>query len=67
MVDVDSDMPVAVVVASANENEKKHSEELLEKASLVVEGFRIVVADSQYNSRRVRGRVVGQGAMPVIP
>lgn len=65
MVDVDSDMPVAVVVASANE--KKHSEELLEKASLVVEGFRIVVADSQYNSRRVRGRVVGQGAMPVIP
>jgi transposase len=28
-VDVDSDMPVAVVVASANDNEKKHTEELL--------------------------------------
>ncbi len=45
--DADSDMPVAVVVASANENEKKHTEELLDKASLVVDGFEVVVADSQ--------------------
>jgi len=66
-VDVDSDMPVAAVVASANENEKKHTEELLEKASLVVDGVRVVVADSQYSSRRVRDCVVGYGAGPVIP
>ena len=66
-VDADSDMPVAVVVASANENEKKHTEELLEKASLVVDGFRVVVADSQYSSRRVRDCVVGYGAESVIP
>jgi transposase len=66
-VDVDSDMPVAVVVASANENEKKHTEELLEKASFVVEGFEVVVADSQYSSRRVRDCISEFGAESVIP
>ena len=66
-VDADSDMPLAVVVASANENEKKHTEELLGNASLVVEGFRVVVADSQYSSRRVRDCVSEFGAEPVIP
>ena len=45
-VDVESDMPVAAVVASANE--KKHAKELLDKASLAVDGFKAVVADSQY-------------------
>ena len=66
-VDADSDMPVAVVVASANENEKKHMKELLEKALRVVDGVRVVVADSQYSSRRVRDCVMGFGAEPVIP
>ena len=66
-VDADSDMPVAVVVASANDNEKKHASELLDKASRVVDGVRVVVADSQYSSRRVRDCVVDHGAEPVIP
>lgn len=66
-VDVDSDMPVATIVASANENEKRHAEDLLDKASLVVDGFKNVVGDSQYSSRRVRGCIVEHGAMPVIP
>jgi hypothetical protein len=66
-VDADSDNPVAVVSASANENEKRHAEELLGKASLVVEGFKEVVGDSQYSSRRVRDCIVGHGALPVIP
>jgi hypothetical protein len=66
-VDVDSDMPVAAIVASANENEKKHVEELLDKASLVVDGFEAVVADSQYSSRRVRDCIVIHGAEPVVP
>ena len=66
-VDADSDMPVAAVVASGNENEKKHTEELLEKASRVVDGFGVVVADSQYSSKRVRDCVMGYGAEPVIP
>jgi transposase len=66
-VDADSDMPVAAVVASANENEKKHVEELLVKASLVVDGFEVVVADSQYSSERVRINIREHGAEPVIP
>jgi transposase len=66
-VDVDSDMPVAAVVASANENEKKHVEELLDKASAVVVGFKAVVADSQYSSRRVRVSIMEHGAGPVVP
>jgi len=66
-VDVESDMPVAAVVASAYENEKRHAEELIEKASLVVEGVKNVVADSQYSSEKVRGFVGELGARPVIP
>ena len=66
-VDAGSDMPVAAVVASANENEKKHVEALLGKASLVVEGVKNVVADSQYSSRRVRASIMEHGAGPVVP
>lgn len=66
-VDVDSDMPVAALVASANENEKRHAPELLDEASLVVGGFKAVVADSQYSSRRVRGYIMGHGADLVVP
>lgn len=66
-VDVDSDMPVAAVVASANENEKRHVPELLDEASLVFSGFKAVVADSQYSSRRVRDCILGYGAEPVVP
>ena len=65
--DADSDLPVAAVAASANENEKKHVEELLDKASLVVDGFEAVVADSQYSSRRVRDCILEFGAKPVVP
>ena len=57
----------AAVVASANENEKKHVEELMDKASLVVDGYRVVVADSQYSSRHVRDCIVMHGAESVIP
>ena len=60
-------LPLATLLASANENEKRHAEELLGKASLVVEGFKSVVADSQYSSERVRSCIVGHGALPVIP
>ena len=66
-VDADSDMPLAAVVASANENEKKHTEELLLRASRVVDGFGVVVADSQYSSRRVRDCILEFGAVSVIP
>ena len=65
-VDVESDMPVAAVVASANENEK-HAKELLDKASLAVDGFKAVVANSQYSSKRVRECILEHVAEPVVP
>jgi len=66
-VDVDSDMPVAAVAASANENEKRHAEELMGKASAVVGAVKNVVADSQYSSENVRGLIEELGAQPIIP
>lgn len=66
-VDVGSEMPLAAVVASANENEKKHAPELLDKVSLVLDEFESVVADSQYSSGKVRSCITGLGAEPVVP
>jgi len=66
-VDVESDMPVATVVASANENEKKHAPELLDKVAQMFDGFKVVVADSQYSSEKVRCCIAGCGAEPVVP
>jgi transposase len=66
-VDVESDMPLAAVVASANDNEKKHAPELLDKVAEVLDSFKIVVGDSQYSSRRVRDCIVEHGALPVVP
>jgi len=66
-VDVQSDMPLAAVVASANENEKKHAPMLLDKVAQVFDGFKAVVADSQYSSSNVRECVAGLGAMAVVP
>ena len=66
--DVDSDLPVSFTAASANENEKKHAPELLDK-TVEVTGGRIetLVADSQYSSRRFREKVADSGVMAVIP
>jgi hypothetical protein len=52
-VDTRSEMPVAMTVASANENEKKHSQKLFEMASCHVKPERLV-ADPQYSSQRLR-------------
>ena len=51
--DVHSDLPIAFIAASANENEKRHAPELLDK-TVEVTGGRVekLVADSQYSSRR---------------
>jgi len=46
-VGVDSDMPVAVVGASANENEKRHAEELL--------GNGMSLTASAVNSNNIEG------------
>ena len=65
-VDTKSEMPVAMTVASANENEKKHSLKLFEKASRHVKP-RKLVADPQYSSQSLREAAEKQGTKPVIP
>ena len=67
-VDAKSELPLAVIVASANDNEKKHAPMLLEKALKVTKGgVRLVVADSQYSSRNLRDLASSQGVRVVIP
>ncbi len=65
-VDARSELPVAMTVASANENEKKHSIRLFEKASVHVKPRRLV-ADPQYSSQSLRDVALKQGTVPVIP
>jgi len=63
---VKSELPVAMTVASANENEKKHSLRLFEKASLHVKP-RKLLADPQYSSKGLSDAALKQGTLPVIP
>jgi transposase len=65
-VDARSELPVAMTVASANENEKKHSIRLFEKASIHVKPRRLL-ADPQYSSQSLRDVALKQGTVPVIP
>jgi len=52
-VDVKSEMPIAMTVASANENEKKHFNNLFLQASNHVKPKKLV-ADPQYSSQSLR-------------
>jgi transposase len=66
--DVISDMPLAFIAASANENEKRHAPGLLDKTVEATGGrMETLVTDSQYSSRRFRGKVAGCGVVAVIP
>ena len=65
-VDVKSELPVAMIVVSANENEKKHSLSLFEKALEYVKPIKLL-ADSQYSAANLREAVSQVGALPVIP
>jgi hypothetical protein len=65
-VDCRSEMPVAMTVASANENEKKHSLKLFENASRHVKP-RKLLADPQYSAQNLRDAALKQGTMPIIP
>jgi len=67
-VDAKSELPIAIIAASANDNEKKHAPALLEKALKATEGrVKLLVADSQYSSRNLRDQVSSQGVRAVIP
>jgi transposase len=65
-VDTRSELPVAMTLASANENEKKHSLRLFEKASRHVKPKRLL-ADPQCSSQSLRDAALKQGTAPVIP
>jgi IS5 family transposase len=65
-VDVKSELPIAMIVVSANENEKKHSITLFNKASKYVKP-RKLLADSQYSAASLRDAALASGVMPVIP
>lgn len=65
-VDCRSELPVAMTVASANENEKKHSLSLFQKASFHARP-RKVLADPQYSSASLREAALKEGALPIIP
>ena len=64
--DVYSDLPLAFTTAPANENEKRYAPGLLLKA-VEAAGGRVekLVADSQYSSRRFRGKVADCGVVAV--
>jgi transposase len=65
-VDVRSELPVAMIVVSANENEKKHSINLFKKTLECVKP-RKLLADSQYSAASLRETALEHGALPVIP
>ena len=66
-VDFERRLPLASVVAPANENEKKHCNKLLERTKQVLRKagakLRSIVADRQYSSRKIRN-AVGEAVIP---
>jgi transposase len=66
--DVKSELPLAVIVASANDNEKKHASALFRKAMKTTKQCtKTLVADSQFSSRKRREQLSVQGVKAVIP
>jgi transposase len=65
-VDTKSELPIAMIVVSANENEKKHSISLFRKASEHVKPGKLL-ADSQYSAANLRETTSECGTLPVIP
>ena len=66
--DSKSELPVAIIVAPANENEKKHASRLFDKALRATEErMNTLVADSQYSSRKLRDETCSHGVRAVIP
>jgi IS5 family transposase len=67
-VDAESELPVAFLSAPANENEKRHAYQLLDKTLEATRGgVEKIIADSQYSSKRFRDKVSDCGVEAVIP
>jgi IS5 family transposase len=66
--DAKSELPLALIRAPANENEKKHASKLFDKALKTTrQWMNTLVADSQYSSRKLRDQASGHGVRAVIP
>jgi IS5 family transposase len=66
--DAKSELPLAVIAAPANENEKKHASRLFDEALKTTEKqAKTLVADSQYSSRKLRNHASANGVRTVIP
>ena len=63
----ESEMPLAFTIAPCNENDKRYFKPLLERVHGLGIKFKAIVADAQYNSRKVRRAAEAYGADPVIP
>ena len=61
-VDAKSELPLAVIVAPANDNEKKHAPELFKKSLTATKSkIKLLIADSQYSCKGQRERPTMQG------
>jgi transposase len=66
--DAKSELPLAVIAAPANDNEKKHAPALFRRAWNVSEHrIKTFIADSQYSSRKLREQLSACGVNAVIP
>jgi IS5 family transposase len=66
--DAKSELPLAVIAAPANDNEKKHASALFGKALKATENrTKTLIADSQYSSRKLRNQARAHGVRTVIP
>jgi hypothetical protein len=65
--DAKSELPLAVIAAPANDNEKKHAPALFRRAWRVSEHrIKTFIADSQYSSRKRREQLSACGVKAVI-
>ena len=67
-IDAESELPLAAIVAPANDNEKKHAPLLFEKAFAATNRkMKLIIADSQYSCRGIRDQADRVGVSVVIP
>jgi IS5 family transposase len=67
-VDAESELPLAIIAAPANDNEKKHAPILFEKALRATrKRMKLLVADSQYSCQGQREQASNSGVRAVIP
>jgi transposase len=66
--DANSELPLAVIAAPANENEKKHVPALFRKAwKATRQRIKTFIADPQYSSTKLREQLSKHGVNAVIP